>query len=363
MHKMVDFAPVALLFVTTAHTPALAQASVFDSLPYTDMKTLEAVDASGSSTYSGTFPLKMLGIVLNNPADMADSSPNSAQLQPFNPNPYWQIFVQTVDVNRDDDFGGVALYMAQNYGNIPPALTFPGGIPTPDPTASYTDQQWQSQVDRLNTYAQNSPPAPHQLQAGDLVEIRARGGLFFGGKFNVNEEHIATSDYASDPGLSFDVIYLGHPGLPAPVHLTLADIWDNVANAVTFDPTRATGGEHFQGTLVRLDDVRLSAGQAASWLPNGQVIVEDHEGRTFPLQLGTNPLFTPATAPSGWFDVQGIFDQEAPSSGPFTGSYEVWVMDPADVAVVPEPTSSALALIALALVSVHRLWRRWRNHQ
>ncbi len=298
------------------------------SLPFTDAKTLEAVDADGNPTYSPSgFPLKMIGVVLNTPSDMSDSTPNPSNI-PFDVSTYWQTFIQTTDINNDGDFGGVALYMAQNYGNIPPNLTFPDGVPTPDPTASYANQEWQNQLNRVNNYAQNTIPAPHQLEAGDLVEVLVRGGLFFGGKYNINEEHIKTPDYSTDKGLSFDVIYLGHPGLPTPIPLQLSDIWDNSTNAVTFDPTRATGGEHYQGDYVNLENVRLLPGQSANWSANGFVTVQDTAGHQFTVELGTNTLFAPGNAPSGWFNATGIFDQEAPSGGPFTGGYELWITDP-----------------------------------
>ena len=160
--------------------------------------------------------------------------------------------------------------------------------------------------------------------------------------------------HASDPGLSFDVKYLGHPGLPAPEHFQLADIWDDGSGAVAFDPTAASGGEHYQGSYVSLDNVRLADGESANWNANGLVTVEDAEGRQFTLQLGLNPDFNPANAPLGYFNAVGIFDQEAPSGGPFDTGYEVWVMDPNAISSVPEPSTLVLLLSAVALLSLGR---------
>jgi len=299
------------------------------------------------------FPVLLRGIVLNNPADMSDSTPNFVA-QPFNVSTYWQIFVQAVEAG---DHGGTAVYMAQNYGNIPPHLDL--GTFTPDPSASYTNQEWQNQLDRVNGYGQNAPgtlPSPgYQLQAGDMVEIVARGGLSFGGKMNVNEQHFKTVNYAADPELSFDVRFVEHVGLPAPAQIELADIWDSSTNNVLFDPTRATGGEFYQGSYVSLNNVRLADGQAAGWLAGEAVTVVDVAGREFTVQLGTSALFAPGNAPVGFFNARGIFNQEAPAGGPFDVGYQVWVTDPDAITLVPEPHSLVLAGAGLAaLVALRR---------
>jgi len=342
---------------------AEAFAQDFSQLPYTNFRTLEGVDSSGLPTYAASgFPLKLRGIILNTPAAMSNSTPNFT-VQPFNVSTYWQVFVQSVDVNNNGDNGGTALYMAQNYGNIPPNLTFPGGVPTSDASASYTNTEWQAQLNRLNGYQQNTsgslPTNGYQLQAGDLVEVRARGGLFFGGKYNVNEEHSKTFDYAADPGLSFDVIYIGHPGLPTPAQLLIADLWDTSTNSVRFDTTRNLGGERYQGEYVSLNQVQLVSGEELKWMANQLVKVQDSAGRQMTLQLGTNSLFAPANAPSGWFNATGIFNQEAGSGGPFTSGYQLWVMDPTAVVAIPEPNTIALALTGMVVI-----WRvRMRGRQ
>ncbi len=326
----------------------------WDDLPYTTASQMQAVDASGAATFSvGSFPIKFRGVILNTPADMADASPRPSGL--FDLGAIWQVFVQS---DLPGDTGGIAAFMAQNYGNVPPNLTFPGGVPTPEPSANYSNEAWQAQVDRLNNYQSFSGPNPvalpqgHTLQAGDLVEIRARAGLSYGGKFNVNERHTLTEDYASDPGYSFDIVYLGSPGLPDPIQLELADIWNESANAVAFDATRQSGVELYQSTLVSLNNIRLAPG--ANWTAdNGSNLTEviDADGRAFKLHLGVDSGFSPENAPAGWFSAVGIFNQEAGSSGPFTQGYELWVMSASDITLVPEPaTLFMLAIGALALV-------------
>jgi hypothetical protein len=311
-------------------SPLLAQVNTvdWDSLPDTSMKSFEAVDSAGVGTYPADgYPIKMIGVLLNNPADMLDTTPNANEI-PFNLGGQWQVFVQTT---LPGDSGGVALYMGQNYGNIPPALTFTPA-PTPDPTQSFSNAAWQAEVNRVDV----DQATGHVFQAGDLVEIDAQGGLFFGGKTNVNDEH------STSPTLDFQMRLITPAyGLPAPIPLTLSSIWDNATNAVLFDPTQQSGGEHYQGDLVNLGDVHLAPNQSANWVANGFVTIQDAAGRQLVLELGTNSQFTPANAPTGWFNATGIFDQESPSSGPYTGNYELFVTKPTDVQTLVLPVGDA----------------------
>ncbi|HEY4310655.1 MAG TPA: dockerin type I domain-containing protein [Pirellulales bacterium] len=290
----------------------------WDALPYTSMSTFEGVDSTGLGTYPADgYPIKMIGVLLNNPEDMLDTTANSNSI-PFDLGGQWQVFVQTT---LPGDSGGVALYMGQNYGNIPPALTFTPG-PTPDPTQSFTNAQWQAEVQRVDV----DQATGHVFQAGDLVEIDAQGGLFFGGKTNVNDEH------STSPTLDFQMrLIQANYGLPTPTQITLAGIWDNSTNNITFDPTRQTGGEKYQGDLVTLQDVHLAPNQTANWTSNGFVTVQDAAGRTMVLELGTSTQFTPASAPTGWFNATGIFDQESPASGPYNANYELFLTQASNV--------------------------------
>ena len=121
-----------------------------------------------------------------------------------------------------------------------------------------------------------------------------QGGLFFGGKTNVNDEH------STSPTLDFQMrLIQSNYGLPAPTPLTLSSIWDNSTNNVIFDPTRQTGGERYQGDLVTLDHVHLAPNQTANWVANGFVTVQDAAGRQLVLELGTSTQFTTANVADG----------------------------------------------------------------
>ena len=39
-------------------------------------QNLEAVDASGFSTWAGSYPLTVMGVILNDPGEMLDATPN-----------------------------------------------------------------------------------------------------------------------------------------------------------------------------------------------------------------------------------------------------------------------------------------------
>ena len=73
--------------------------------------------------------------------------------------------------------------------------------------------------------------------------------------------------------------------------------------------------------------------------------------------VGNDSGFTPATAPTGWFNAAGIFDQEAPGFGPVppNSDYLLWVMSPSAVTAVPEPSSWCLAATGLAGLFAWRL--------
>ena len=88
----------------------------WESIPYTDHQALQAVDVHGVRTYpagSEGFPIRLRGILLNNPEDMLDATPFSPNPIPFNLGAQWSVVVQSVDVNNTGDFGGTAAFMGQ----------------------------------------------------------------------------------------------------------------------------------------------------------------------------------------------------------------------------------------------------------
>jgi hypothetical protein len=282
----------------------------WDSLPCTRFGDLQAVNPNGSPAYSGGFPLRVQGVLLSDPGSIFDNSPNFIPVNwpatAFQFGGAQQPFVQSIDPN---DVGGAAMFLAQSLGNHPA---------NQDDFFSYTDQEWLAELARVNF----DPNTGHEFQAGDLVEVRARIGLHFSGKFNINEAH------DNSPDNDFDVILLqASYGLPEAQTILLSDVKD-VDDLDIFDPTRTTGGERDQSQRVLLRQVTIV--DPENWTSEEEIHVTDGL-RTLPVLLGTNPDFDTLPAPAGDLDIIGIFDQEA-SVQPFGGldGYRLIAISPAD---------------------------------
>lgn len=203
------------------------------------IRDLEAVNASGLSAWAGAVPFAVTGVLLNDPTEMLDATPNfiswNSGAGAFQLGGQWQVFVQAI---WPGDRGGVECWMGQNYGNLP--WLHSSGL-------SYPDAAWATEVARVR----QDPATGRALRKGDLVSVAANGSLFYGGMQNINEEH------SVDPAYDFTLSLLcPNYGLPAPEVISLSSvITTNLSPAGhydLFDPTRATGGEHWQGMRVRI---------------------------------------------------------------------------------------------------------------
>ena len=270
------------------------------AMPYTPHWEFQAVDVSGFGTFPVTDPVKMRGVILNEPEEMLDPTPGAPNFL----GGLWQIYVQTVD---EDDFGGTACWMGQYIGKI--VGNHPAG--------SYSDPEWLAELYRL----EHDPDTGHEFQPGDLVEIRARApGLHFRGKTNVNEQH------SNVPEADFDICLLeADYGLPMPTLFTLSDVKDQYDEFI-FDPQRLVGVEHYQAMFVRVNDVEFVSTQG--WGPDAELTIQDGTGRTFPVKLGIGDGFSIHDPPTGPVDIIAIFDQEDydPENGLMDG-YRLWVMN------------------------------------
>ena len=101
-------------------------------------------DGSSSFTWPTNSPITVMGIVLNNPSDMMNSTPQY-NTTPWNLGGQWQIFIQAYNDpivgGSSTDFGGCEVWMGQCYGNL-------GFIN--DPGDSYTNSQWTAELANLN---------------------------------------------------------------------------------------------------------------------------------------------------------------------------------------------------------------------
>jgi len=307
-----------------------ALAQDWASMPYTLHSTYQAVNSDGSSAYAGGFPMRMRGIVLANTEDWLDPTPGyTPTYQPFVMGGQAELIIQSIEPG---DFGGTFAWMGQNYGNLP----FKG-----DPIFSYTNAEWTAELGRLGLFGGDGVTRP--IRAGDLIEVRARTGLFYAGKMNVNEAH------DKSPSRDFEVVLLqANYGLPAPAPLTLSDLKD-ATDQFIFNASRATGAEHYQGTLVELRDVRFTSATINNWGVNKDLVVEDDTGRTLTVRLGRNPSFATTPVIDDLFHVVGILDQ-ADSTLPHDSGYRLLVMNAADFTIVPEPSASLVFLPVLLML-------------
>jgi hypothetical protein len=168
--------------------------------------------------------------------------------------------------------------------------------------------------------------------------ITANGSLFYGGMQNVNEEH------STDPANNFTISLVStNFGLPAPQVISLSSVISTNLSATghydIFDPTRATGGEHYQGMRVRINGLTLVT--TDGWNTNSDwdsryCTATDGEGRQFSL---IHPLYDLGPAPTNQFDATGVFIQESGSGTDGTFGYELFVQE-------ITPSSSAVLNLA-----------------
>ncbi len=298
----------------------------WDAVPPVRHADLQAVDTQGRTAYpSSAFPVRVRGVLLNDPEDWLNPS-GAFSLSPGDLGGQWEIFLQAADAG---DWGGTKAFMAQNYANLP-WMPFFG-----DPRYSYSDAQWQAELLRLG-YAGGEP-----IRAGDLIEVRAKAGLHYKGAVNLNERH--SNDYDQDTGLvpqdgsganDFEIVLLQRGyGLPAPAVLSLADL-KHADDAFLFDPTRQTGGEHYQSSRVRLRGLRLE-GLGQDWSAGARLQVADGLGRSLDVRLGCADGFDWSAFGAAWeashgqdgaFDLVGVINQTAVESGVYcTDGYDLVV--------------------------------------
>jgi hypothetical protein len=282
-------------FIVFAEFLALSLAAVAVATPTVAKIThseFQAVNASGEQTYNATEKVILKGILLNNPADMLDPTPDDTITEPFNLGGQWQIFFQ----GEGDDHAGTAVWMGQLYNNLP-WIALDGG---------YSNEEWVSELSRLNA-AKFSP--------GDRIRVTGYY-LSYGGKMNVNEQHNKNRDH----DFTIELVKRG-VGLPRPEVITLDDLKDHNDHFI-FDPSRQTGGEYYQARLVKIKGVYFA--DANDWRPGGNLVITDGV-KTLAVTLGRgNGIYAGSNNLTAPFDVIGILDQDSPN---LTDGYRLYVMN------------------------------------
>jgi len=299
---------IAALALTVCCAGGMAKAETFTNL--------EAVTGTGGSAWVRNVPFTLTGVLLTDPEEMLDATPNFIPWNPpgtiFALGGQWQVFVQAVVAG---DRGGVECWMGQNYGNIP--------WEPHDGSDSYSNDAWTSEVYRVS----HDPATGRKFQRGDLVAITAQASLFHGGMQNVNEEH----NVNTNKDFTISLLVPGF-GLPAPEVISLASVMSTNVTSTgyndLFDATRATGGEHYQGMRVRINGLTLVT--TDGWSTNADwdsrhCTVTDGEGRQFPV---VHPLYDIGAAPTGRFDATGVFLQESGSDDNIgTYGYKLFIQE------------------------------------
>ena len=133
-------------------------------------RQFQAVNDSGEQTYTATQKVILEGIVLHNPADMLDPTPDDTITDLFNMGGQWQLFFQ----GEGDDHAGTAVYMAQLYNNLPWIA----------PDGGYSNEEFVAELTRLNAA---------QFCVGDRIRVTGYF-LSYAGKMNINEQHNKNRD-------------------------------------------------------------------------------------------------------------------------------------------------------------------------
>ena len=252
----------------------------------------QAVNAAGEQTYTATDKVILEGILLHDPADMLDPTPDDTVTQMYNISGQWQIFFQ----GEGDDHAGTAVWLGQLYNNLPWVA----------PDGGYSNDEFTAELTRLNA-ARFSP--------GDRVRVTGYF-LSYKGKLNINEQHNKNPDH----DFTIELLQRG-VGLPRPEAVRLDELKDP-ADDFIFDPARTTGGEYYQARLVKIEGVSFV--DANDWAPDAELRITDG-ARTFPVKLGRgNGIYAGSNNLTETFDIIGIMDQE---STDLKRGYRLYVMD------------------------------------
>ena len=179
------------------------------------------------------------------------------------------------------------------------------------------------------------------INAGSRVEVT--GWLAnYNGKVFINDRH--------DNELMWTVTVLDpNVGMPTP------EVIGSIGAANYFDQTRTAGGERWQTRWVKFENVEIVGG-AENWGANGEVIISDTGGDdNLIMKLSLMGDFDSYSAPTGPFDVVGVFDQEDDDADPYYhDGYRLWVKNYGDITPVPEPATGVLLFAGAAGLSILR---------
>ena len=287
---------------------ALAVDPDWNSMPLTAHGTLQGVTPTGATTFAATsFPIKMIGVVINNYDEMLD---NAANFIPFTVPTFeqlggqWQVFFQSID---PADPAGSCMWMGQNYGTTPERR---------DNLYSYSNAEWEAEVARLSWLVDPVNPTLPLVQLARRLSHRGSAlGPGKGLRREIQRERVP---------LQLADIRLRHCAPRSRLRGARAGCnhdgrHHGLRGHVPFRRQSRSGAEAYQGRLVTLEGVTIT--NSENWDRYGEITVSDGT-RDFLVHLGYNDAFDTAALPVGTIDVTGVFDQE--TFGPLTSSYLMW---------------------------------------
>jgi hypothetical protein len=281
-----------IALTTTINLVLAVAASAAPTVAEVTHTEFQAVNADGEQTYTATEKVTLEGILLHNPADMLDPTPDDTITEMYNIGGQLQIFFQ----GDDDDHAGTAVWLGQLYNNLPWVA----------PDGGYTNEEFVAELNRLNA-AQFCP--------GDKIRVTGYY-LSYNGKLNINEQHSNNPDH----DFTIELIERGL-GLPHPEVVTLDELKDENDEFI-FDSSRQTGCEYYPARLIKIENVYFT--DANDWAPHGEVTITDGV-KTLPVKLGRgNGIYAGSNNLTEPFDIIGIVDQE---SSYLIDGYRIYVMN------------------------------------
>jgi uncharacterized protein DUF5689 len=257
--------------IKQAFMVAIAILILLSSIHAENIWNLEAVDSDGYGTHSKA--QSGVPLIEANKATFQGIALNAST--ELLSSMQWQVYVQA----EGPDQGGIALY-ANGF---------------------YPDQSTWPRYSSIN------------VEAGDRVEVT--GFLAnYNGKVNLNERHSSVNMFSV-------TILQKNAGMPSAQQIS------DLSTCNYFDQMRSGGGEKYQGQWVELRGVHIDSG---SWGNNSSLILADDSGSTLTMKLSSEGDFDSYSAPSGKFNVTGIFDQEDDSL-PWHENYRIWVKKFSDI--------------------------------
>ena len=107
-------------------------------------------------------------------------------------------------------------------------------------------------------------------------------------------------------------------------------VLSSLTSAMIFDSTLATGGEYYEGRLVKINNVTIVSGTWPALNGNANIIIQDAAGTQITMRIDKETDIDGSTQPTGALSVVGIWNQ-FDSATPFDSGYQLQPTRLADI--------------------------------